>query len=74
MMPARIASTPAEEQIKEVVGSGPFKFAMDEWLPGERAVYLRNSDYIPREEIASGSTGGKRVHLDKVLQGNLEGN
>ena len=67
MMPARIASTPAEEQIKEVVGSGPFKFAMDEWLPGERAVYLRNSDYIPREEIPSGSTGGKRVYLDKVI-------
>jgi peptide/nickel transport system substrate-binding protein len=67
MMPARIASTPAEEQIKEVVGSGPLKFAMDEWLPGERVVYLRNPDYIPREEIASGSTGGKRVHLDKVI-------
>src|SRR5437763_3206103 len=30
MMPARIASTPAEEQIKEIVGSGPFKFARDE--------------------------------------------
>jgi peptide/nickel transport system substrate-binding protein len=42
MMPARIASTPAEEQIKEVVGSGPFKFAMGEWQPGEQVVYLRN--------------------------------
>src|SRR6266498_3988285 len=31
VMPARIASTPADEQIKEIIGSGPFKFANDEW-------------------------------------------
>jgi peptide/nickel transport system substrate-binding protein len=67
MMPARIASTSPDEQIKEVVGSGPFKFARDEWQPGEQVVYLRNSDYVPREEAPSGSTGGKRVYLDKVI-------
>ena len=66
MMPARIASTPAEEQIKEIVGSGPFKFARDEWQPGEQVVYVRNPDYIPRDETPSGSTGGKKVYLDKV--------
>jgi peptide/nickel transport system substrate-binding protein len=31
MMPARIASTAPEQQIKEIIGSGPFKFARDEW-------------------------------------------
>ena len=67
MMPARIASTSPDEQIKEVVGSGPFKFARDEWQPGEQVVYLRNSDYVPREEAPSGSTGGKRVYLDQVI-------
>ncbi len=67
MMPARIASTPPDEQIKEIVGSGPFKFAKDEWQPGEQAVYLRNPDYVPREETPSGSTGGKKVHVDKVI-------
>jgi peptide/nickel transport system substrate-binding protein len=35
MMPARLAATPAEDQITEVVGSGPFKFAKDEWKPGD---------------------------------------
>jgi peptide/nickel transport system substrate-binding protein len=35
IMPARIASTSADQQIKEFVGSGPFKFAKDEWQPGE---------------------------------------
>jgi peptide/nickel transport system substrate-binding protein len=67
MMPARIASTPPEEQIKEVVGSGPFKFAKEDWQPGEQVVYLRNPDYIPREGAPSGSTGGKKPYLDKVV-------
>ena len=67
MMPARIASTPAEEQIKEFVGSGPFKFARDEWQPREQVVYVRNSDYVPRDDIPSGSTGGKKVYLDEVI-------
>jgi ABC-type transport system substrate-binding protein len=54
-------------QIKEIVGSGPFKFARDDWQPGEQVVYVRNADYIPRDETPSGSTGGKKVHLDKVI-------
>src|SRR5258707_2969456 len=59
MMPARIAATPPTEQIKEIVGSGPFKFVRNEWQPGEQAVYVRNADYIPRAEPPSGSTGCK---------------
>jgi peptide/nickel transport system substrate-binding protein len=67
MMPARIAATSPDEQIKEVVGSGPFRFVVDEWQPGSQAVYVRNADYIPREEAPSGSTGSKRAYLDTVI-------
>src|SRR4029453_17646370 len=67
MMPARIAATAPDEQIKEIVGSGPFKFAREEWQRGEQVVYFRNPDYVPREEAPSGSTGGKKAHLDKVI-------
>jgi peptide/nickel transport system substrate-binding protein len=67
MMPARIASTSPEQQIKEVIGSGPFKFAREEWQPSEQVEYLRNGDYIPRGEPPSGSAGGKKVYLDKVV-------
>jgi peptide/nickel transport system substrate-binding protein len=67
MMPARIASASPQEQIKEIVGSGPFKFARDEWQPGEQVVYERNSDYMPRDETPSGSSGGKKVFLDKII-------
>jgi peptide/nickel transport system substrate-binding protein len=67
MMPARIAATSADEPVKEIVGSGPFKFARDEAQPGEDVVYLRNPDYIPRAEVPSGSSGGKNAYLDKVI-------
>jgi peptide/nickel transport system substrate-binding protein len=67
MMPAQIAATSADEQIKEVVGSGPFKFVRDEWQPGSQAVYVRNPAYVPRNEAPSGSTGGKKAHLDRVI-------
>jgi peptide/nickel transport system substrate-binding protein len=67
MMPARIAATSPDEQIKEIVGSGPFRFVKDEWQPGNQVVYVRNADYVPRNEAPSGSTGGKQVYLDKVI-------
>jgi peptide/nickel transport system substrate-binding protein len=67
MMPARIAATSAGDQITEVVGSGPFKFVKDEWKPGNQVVYVRNPDYVPRNEAPSGSTGGKKVYVDKVI-------
>jgi peptide/nickel transport system substrate-binding protein len=67
MMPARVAATSADEQVKEFVGSGPFKLALDQSQPGQEIVYLRNPDYNPRAEAPSGSTGGKRAYLDKVI-------
>jgi peptide/nickel transport system substrate-binding protein len=30
-------------------------------------VYVRNPDYVPRTEAPSGSTGGKKAYLDKVI-------
>src|SRR5262249_30061637 len=39
----------------------------DEWQPGEQAVYVRNPDYVPRDETPSGSSGGKKVYVDKIV-------
>src|SRR5207245_1278433 len=71
IMPARIASTSENDQIKDVIGSGPFMFAKDDWQPGHQVVYLRNPDYIPRADAPSGSAGGKRVYVDRVILGYL---
>jgi peptide/nickel transport system substrate-binding protein len=66
IMPARLATTPANEQVKEVIGSGPFKFVQEEWRPGHRVVYVRNPAYVPRAEPASFGAGGKQVYVDRV--------
>jgi len=66
IMPADIAATPASEQIKTYVGSGPFKFVADDFQPGVKAVYEKNADYVPRAEPASGLAGGKIVKVDRV--------
>ncbi|MFU8763937.1 MAG: ABC transporter substrate-binding protein [Haliea sp.] len=66
IMPERLALTNPSLPVQEVVGSGPFLFAADEWIPGSKVVYLRNPDYLPRAEPASGAAGGKVVHVDRV--------
>jgi peptide/nickel transport system substrate-binding protein len=66
IMPARLAATDPNEQVKEVIGSGPFKFVKDEWQPGNRVVYVKNADYVPRNEKPSGAAGGKRPLVDRV--------
>ncbi|PZP95386.1 MAG: peptide ABC transporter substrate-binding protein [Variovorax paradoxus] len=66
IMPARIAATPGSEQIKEHIGSGPFKFVTAEYKPGERLVYAKNEKYKPRAEAPDGTAGGKPVFIDRV--------
>src|SRR5271155_4691379 len=66
MMPKRLAETPAGQQIKEQIGSGPFKFVQAEFQPGVKAVYEKNTDYVPRQEPPSWTAGGKVVKVDRV--------
>ena len=66
VMPKRVAETPISQQIADTTGSGPFIFKKDEWKPGEKVVYLRNPDYVPRKEPPSGLAGGKIAKLDRI--------
>ena len=66
IMPARIAATPGTEQIKEQIGSGPYRFVADEYKPGEKVVYAKFDKYKPRTEPPNGTTGGKNVYVDRV--------
>ena len=66
MMPRRLAETPANQQIPEQIGSGPFKFVRGEFQPGVKAVYEKNRDYVPRKEPPSWTAGGKVVKVDRV--------
>lgn len=66
VMPERIAATPPLQQISEFVGSGPYRFAIDEWQPGAGAAFTRFEKYNPRPEPADFLSGGKRVAFDRV--------
>src|SRR5476649_1626817 len=66
MMPKRIAETPADKAITEQIGSGPFKFVRAEFQPGVKVVYEKNTDYVPRKEPPSWTSGAKVVKVDRV--------
>jgi peptide/nickel transport system substrate-binding protein len=62
------ALTDPQQQIKEAVGSGPFKFAKDEWVPGSKTVYLKNPEYStrPGNEKPSFFAGSKFAGVDRI--------
>ena len=66
IMPKRVAETDPFKQIEEYIGSGPYVFKRDEFKPGDKAVYTKFEKYVPRSEPPSGTTGGKRVYVDRV--------
>jgi peptide/nickel transport system substrate-binding protein len=60
------AKTDPNTQVTTTVGSGPFVFVRDEWVPGSKVVYRKNPDYVPRSEPPSSMAGGKIPKLDRV--------
>ncbi len=66
MMPKRMAESPTDKPLPELIGSGPFKFVASEFQPGVKAVFEKNKDYVPRKEPPSWTSGGKVVKVDRV--------
>src|SRR5258708_18463292 len=63
---ARVGATPADKEITDPIGSGPFIMRRDLWMNGVRIVYDRNPGYVPRAEPADGLSGGKRANFDRI--------
>ncbi len=66
MMPERLAKTPVTRAVSEVDGSGPFMFKTDEWHPGSKFVYVRNPNYVPRDEPPDGMAGGHVAKVERI--------
>src|SRR5476649_681277 len=66
MMPKRLAETPPGKSIPEQIGSGPFKLEQAEIKTGVKVVYEKNTDYVPRKEPPSWTSGAKVVKVDRV--------
>jgi peptide/nickel transport system substrate-binding protein len=67
VMPERIANTDPFQSIKEIVGSGPFRFEASERVVGAKVVYTKNPGYIPRPTgTPDWLAGPKIVNFDRV--------
>ena len=66
IMPARIAATDPFQQIRDAVGSGPFRFLPGEWNPGQTAVWAKFDGYVPRTEPVDGLAGGRVPKIERV--------
>jgi peptide/nickel transport system substrate-binding protein len=67
IMPERLASGDSALPVKEIVGSGPFRFRADLHVPGSVLVYEKFSGYVPRADgTPSLLAGPKIVHFDRL--------
>jgi peptide/nickel transport system substrate-binding protein len=67
IMPERLALTDPSKQVTEMVGSGPYRFLLDERVSGSSVAYCRFEGYKPREGgEASFTAGPKRAQFDRV--------
>jgi peptide/nickel transport system substrate-binding protein len=67
MMPERLAKTDPYKQITEMVGSGPYRYKVDERVAGSLVVYERNANYVPRPDgTPNGTAGPKIAHIDRI--------
>ncbi len=66
IMPERMAKLPTTAPLTEVMGSGPFIFKRDEWVPGNKVVFVKNPNYLPRSDPPSGLAGSKKTTFDRV--------
>jgi peptide/nickel transport system substrate-binding protein len=66
VMPERIAKTDANTPVTEMVGSGPYRFNKDEFVPGARVAYARFDGYQPRDGAPDWLAGGRRGWFERI--------
>ena len=67
IMPERMALTEPGQAVKELIGSGPFRFVMSERVPGSRAVYEKFAGYVPRTDGPPvGTCGPKIANFERI--------
>jgi peptide/nickel transport system substrate-binding protein len=66
VMPERLAKTDPNTPVTEMVGSGPYRFLANEFVPGAAVAYARFDKYQPRQEAPEWQTGGKVAHFERI--------
>ena len=66
IMPERLARTDPNVALREMVGSGPYRFIAGEYNSGSRVVYEKFNAYVPRAEPPDWASGGKLAHFPRI--------
>lgn len=66
MMPREVAETSPYKSIHDTTGSGPYMFKAKAWVPGSKAVYVKNPHYVPRSDPSSFAAGAKVAKADEI--------
>ena len=66
MLPKRLALLPPTQPLRELVGSGPFRFVAAESMADQKLVFAKNAHYVPRPEPPVWASGGKVVKIDRL--------
>ncbi len=66
MMPERLALADPNTGVKEMTGSGPYRFVPGAFNSGSRVVYERFDGYVPRSEPPDWASGGKVAHFKRI--------
>ena len=67
IMPERLANTPDNVPIKEMIGSGPYRFIAEKWISGSQVVYEKFNDYVARADgLAANTAGPKIAHVTEI--------
>ncbi len=66
ILPERVARASADRPITEAIGSGPYVFVGEEWVPGSKVVFRRNPDYVGRAEPPDFLSGDRAGHVDRI--------
>ena len=65
-MPEHVAKADPMQQVKETIGSGPFKFVPGDFVPGSSAAYEKFDGYVPRQEPPDWASGGKVAYFKRI--------
>jgi peptide/nickel transport system substrate-binding protein len=63
--PKDIADTPGDAQVKEFIGTGPFRFV--EHRPDRHIKLARFKDYVARTDAPDGYGGKRTAYVDEIL-------
>jgi peptide/nickel transport system substrate-binding protein len=67
IMPERQAMSDTSRPIPDPIGSGPYRYVASERVVGQRTVYEKFKDYVPRSGGKSEYTSGPKIaHFDRI--------